>query len=410
MTASSASDVRTSAAPVPATPASLGRYPLLDSIRGLAVLVVMAFHVASITGSLAKPTLGEALSILGALSIVLFFVMSGFLLYRPFVAAHAAGKPFPHVGRFARRRMFRLLPAYWVALTLLAIFPGIVGVFTEDWWRYYFFGQIYSDETYGHGIPVAWTLCVELTFYATIPVVALLTRRVRSVMRTDNWLRAELVVLALMALGGFAVQYAGKRQDVTYLISESLLGQSAWFAIGMALAGITVAVQRGELHSRLVRAVSDHAGLCWAAALVPFAILTAVQPAGGLLAIVASLNTPQPPAKALTNLALMASMAVLFVAPALFGDSSKGFVRRALGFTPIAWLGLVSYALYLYHLTVAEFLMLPADDHFSQPGLGLLDDVHFAAAPIMFLLTLAVSGALATASWYLVELPFLRRK
>jgi peptidoglycan/LPS O-acetylase OafA/YrhL len=67
--------------------------------------------------------------------------------------------------------------------------------------------------------------------------------------------------------------------------------------------------------------------------------------------------------------------------------------------------------MYLYHLTVAEFLMLPSDPpHFSADGLGLLSKVHFAAAPIMFFLTLAVTGVLATLSWYLVEQPFLRRK
>ena len=43
--------------------------------------------------------------------------------------------------------MLRIVPAYWVALTVLAVFPGIAGVFGGDWWRYYFFLQIYQPLT-----------------------------------------------------------------------------------------------------------------------------------------------------------------------------------------------------------------------------------------------------------------------
>src|SRR3712207_6891277 len=56
------------------------------------------------------------------------------------------GRPAPRIARYARRRVLRIVPAYWVALTLLAIFPGIVGVFTADWWRYYLFLQLYRSE------------------------------------------------------------------------------------------------------------------------------------------------------------------------------------------------------------------------------------------------------------------------
>src|SRR5436309_15274196 len=162
--------VSTAPAPSPAVapPPGNPRFPLLDSIRGLAVLVVIGFHVSAITGALGAGLFGRALAVLGVVAIVLFFLMSAFLLYRPFVRAHAAGRPRPSALRFGRRRFLRVVPGYWVALTVLAVFPGIVGVFSGDWWHYYFFAQIYSPDTYGKGIPVAWTLCVEVTFYLAI--------------------------------------------------------------------------------------------------------------------------------------------------------------------------------------------------------------------------------------------------
>jgi peptidoglycan/LPS O-acetylase OafA/YrhL len=57
--------------------------------------------------------------------------------------------------------LFRIVPAYWAALTLLAIYPGLPGVFTADFWRYYGFLQIYNATTRFGGLSVAWSVCVE---------------------------------------------------------------------------------------------------------------------------------------------------------------------------------------------------------------------------------------------------------
>ena len=82
--------------------------PLFDSVRAVAVLLIMVFHVASITGSVNRAVLGDVLTILGNQAPIVFFVISGFLLYRPFVAAHAHGSAGPSglarfFGRLVRR-------------------------------------------------------------------------------------------------------------------------------------------------------------------------------------------------------------------------------------------------------------------------------------------------------------------
>jgi peptidoglycan/LPS O-acetylase OafA/YrhL len=174
VTAASAQELAPS--PAVAPPPGNPRFPLFDSLRGIAAVCIVFFHAASVT-AFAVPVLRDVVAVIGPRSLTLFFVISGFLLYRPYVAARAAGRPPPRTLRYLRRRAFRIVPAYWVALTLLAIFPGIAGVFTGDWWRFYFFLQLYSTETVGQGIPVAWSLCVEVTFYLLLPVWALLLRR-----------------------------------------------------------------------------------------------------------------------------------------------------------------------------------------------------------------------------------------
>lgn len=375
------------------------------------MLCIIAYHVTSVTGEINKPVIGDLFAVLGNQALIFFFVISGFLLYRPYVAAHASGRRKPNTGRYLRRRVLRILPAYWTALTLMAIFPGIVGVFTGDWWRYYFFLQAYSSRTLGGGIPPAWSLCVEVTYYISLPVWAILVRRFGSPGKPHAWLRSELRTLAALAAVGVIVQVAASRVVVSSLLATTLLGECTWLALGMALAVASVAADHSPRPPALVRAVSEHPGLCWIGAIVCLAAATAVLQPGGLFNIIISLRTPQPYLRTLAGIALTAGLSVFLVAPAIFGENAGGIPRKILAWAPLAWLGLVSYGVYLYHLTVAELLGEPADPgHFSATGLGLAARFHHLSALVLFVLTLAGSAAAAAVSYYVVELPFLRRK
>lgn len=108
---------------------------------------------------------------------------------------------------------------------------------------------------------------------------------------------------------------------------------------------------------------------------------------------------------------LTGGLSALVVAPAVFGERAGGIPRRILAWGPLAWLGLVSYGVYLYHLAVAELLGERSDPgHFSASGLGLVASVHHLTTPTLFILTLAGSAAAAAVSYYVIELPLLRRK
>jgi peptidoglycan/LPS O-acetylase OafA/YrhL len=298
-----------------------------------------------------------------------------------------------------------------VALTVLAIYPGIVGPFTDDWWRYYFFLQLYSEDTLPYGIPVTWSLCVEVTFYLLLPFWAMAVGRVSLGPGPRAWLRAELVALALAASVGVVFQVLASQQLVSDILASSLLGQSTWLALGMALAVASVAAEAREREPSTVRAIVARPGWCWIAAAGALAALTAILQPGGLLGILQALNTRQPVGETLLAIALTAAMSALFVAPAVFGENAGGVPRRILASAPIAWLGLVSYGLFLWHLPIAELLALPADPfHFSASGFDLAAKLPFAVTPILLVLTIVVTSVLAAVSYYVVELPFLRRK
>jgi peptidoglycan/LPS O-acetylase OafA/YrhL len=387
--------------PAVAPPPGNPRFALFDSLRAIAVLAVITFHVVSLSGALARRVVGDVAAMLGSQGPILFFVISGFLLYRPYVAARAAGAPAPSIGRYARRRVLRIVPAYWLALTALALFPGITGVFSGDWWRYYLFLQLYWQDTVTGGIPVAWTLCVEASFYLVLPFWALAVRR----------FGVELRALAVVAAGGAAVQVAAARNELSDLLATTLLGQCTWLALGMALAVASVRAERAPRDPRAVRLVVAHPGLCWLGAGAAFAGLTALLQPGGVFGIARAVATQQPFAKTIAAIALGVAVNVLLVAPAIFGQGAGGLPRRVLAAAPLAWLGLISYGMYLWHLTVAQLLALPsAPGHFSADGLDLATKVDHLTTPVLFVLTLAATAAIAAVSYHLVELPFLRRK
>jgi peptidoglycan/LPS O-acetylase OafA/YrhL len=375
------------------------------------VLAVLAFHVSLLTGRVGLGVDGRAAEVLGSIGPILFFVVSGFLLYRPYVAARAAGRPGPVLRRYARRRALRILPAYWVVLTALAIFPGIVGVFTHNWWRYYFFLQTYSVSSQTQGIPVAWTLCVEAAFYITLPLWALAVRRVAAQRSARQLLRAELLPLATVALVGIAVQLLAASQRVSHVVGSTLIAQCTWLAIGMALAVASVVAQHDDSLVRRLRALADRPVLCWLGSAVAFALLMPLQPKGGLFGLIATTQRPESLLTTIAKIALSATLLALLVLPAIFGDERRGAPRRLLALAPIAWLGVISYSFYLWHLTVAELIAWPSSPGaFSASGLNLLGHVHVARSVILYVVTFAVTAALATLSYKLIELPFLRRK
>jgi peptidoglycan/LPS O-acetylase OafA/YrhL len=398
--------------PAVAPPPGNPRFPLFDSLRGLAVLAVVVYHAFVVTGALNRRGIGDAVAVLGGTGPILFFAISGFLLYRPWVAARAAAAPAPRTLRYARRRALRILPAYWFALTALAVFPGIAGVFSADWWRYYLFLQLYDQDTLGLGIPVAWTLCVEVTFYLGLPLWALALRRVRLGAGPHAWLRGELAALALLGGAGALVQIAAGRQELSQLAAQSLLGQSTWFALGMALAVASVAEPHPERRWRPLRVAIERPTLCWVAAAAAFVALVLVrsQP-GGLFGIVVALRTEQPFAKLCADIVLTAVLLTLVLLPATFEGRGGGMPRRVLATAPLALLGLISYGVYLWHLTIAELLGLPSlPPRFQAAGLDLSGRIPNGATPVVLVLTLALSCAVAAASYRFVELPFLRRK
>ena len=154
------------------------RFPCFDGFRAAAALSVLVLHVAGSSGETqTHRAFGPYLARLDV-GVAVFFLISGFLLYRPFVAAHLAGGRAPAALPFFRRRFLRIYPAYWVATTAVVyVFQTWPGGSTikdvKSFVLYYSLAHSYNLDTIFAPLLQAWTLATEVAFYLFLPAWAL---------------------------------------------------------------------------------------------------------------------------------------------------------------------------------------------------------------------------------------------
>src|SRR5215210_255846 len=175
------------------------RFPLFDSLRAIAALCIFGTHAYAVLYGGASGPFSSAAQHLDV-GVYIFFAISGFLLYRPFARARLRDEPAPRARAYGWRRLLRIGPAYWVALTVVALWLplGEVNDLDKAPWLY-LFGQSYQWDTAIGGLSQAWSLCVEAGFYVFLPLWALGMRSLRF-RDARSRLRAELAGLALLAV------------------------------------------------------------------------------------------------------------------------------------------------------------------------------------------------------------------
>lgn len=184
-------------------------------MRAIAVLSVVTVHAAGSAGALSGALPGRLLAHLN-IGVTLFFLISGFLLYRPFVAHRAGGASAPATGEYAKRRFLRIYPAYWVAVTVLVLAPELTAVLDGNWLPMYalvqtlpvFDGRGCSDVV-DCGLAQTWSLVVEVTFYAALPLYALGVGWLTRGFSVRSWMWTELFVLAVLLSVALRFDYWG---------------------------------------------------------------------------------------------------------------------------------------------------------------------------------------------------------
>jgi peptidoglycan/LPS O-acetylase OafA/YrhL len=377
------------------SPARTARYHQLDALRGLGCLAVMWIHGAWLPGQLtpagrsviaATHTNWLAMHT-GQAAVEMFFVMSAFLLWRPFTAAaqNAAGDE--SVRAYALRRVARIVPGYWAALVLIALWqatPHVLSAHTGG--RYFVFTQNLHSATALGGIGPAWTLAVEAQFYVLLGVLALARRR------GGRTVRFDLVLAGVMAAGAAVWRLAviGPTDHLTRAHLDLVLSLPAHldsFAVGIALAAVTV---RYELTpGRAGRWVHEHPTVVFGAGCALFA--------GGVLAL--GLHSPFAITRTqyLLRAWLYVAVAVCLVAPFAFTPHHTGLAHRLLGRRGVVNLGRWSFGAYLWHMAV-----------FGRLGTAGLSMTTTSGFVVTFAAGVTISFALGAVSWLLLERPLVR--
>lgn len=339
-----------------------GRVDSLTGIRAVAALLVVLTHAAYTTGKYPQGYLGLVYSRM-EIGVPIFFVLSGFLLFGPWVKAvvRADGRrgrgsgdePAPSVRRYAWRRVRRIVPAY--AVTVVAAYllyhfrtagpnPGHTW---EGLFRNLTLSQIYTDDylySYLHqGLTQMWSLAVEVAFYVALPFLAYLLLVVLCRRRWRPWLLlAGLAGLAMVSPAWLILVH-----NTDFLPDGARLwlpGYLAWFVGGMVLAA---------LQPLGIRA---YALACVPLAIVSYLIVST--PIAG-----EPTTSPSELREALFKIAFYAVISTLLVAPLALaehgaGGKQGGLYAQMMGSRPMVFLGEISYEIFLIHLITMELVMV----------------------------------------------------
>ena len=364
-------------------------FPTLNAVRAAGAIMVVLTHAAFNTGRINDGWVGAMLARFD-FGVTLFFVLSGFLLSRPWLLAAALGRQEPSTRHYLWKRALRILPLYWVVVvTAFVVDPLNANATWEDWLSHLTLTQLYRHDLLASSLTQMWSLCTEVAFYVVLPLLclALLGRR-----PTRLRLGRVLAGTAVLAAAGLAWQVVVAQipgYEAHY--AQWLPGYLPWFMIGVAFAAVSADVTVRPRDHLLERLGHDLTG-CWVLAAAVFAL--ACSPLAGPRLLL----TPDG-WQAGAKVVLYAVAGAFFVLPLVFGPEREGRVRQQLCGPVPFWLGEISYGVFAIHMIVLNLVFRALDL-----------DVFTGRFLTVAVLTLAATIALATVSFYLFEKPILRLK
>lgn len=348
--------------------ASAPHFPALDGLRGVAALLVVLHHAAPVLGL--RTSVGWG----GWVGVDLFFVLSGFLITAGLLRARDAPD---RLRTFWARRAFRLFPAYFLFLGVAAALgalgvAGLAHLGRFDGWAWFvlyaanFLILLPPHEDLG-GLDVAWSLAVEEQFYLVWPLVVFATDRAALV-------RVCLLLVATAPLLRAAFVWS----EWPLAAYEFTLCHADALAAGALLAVLRERTDTRAASARWARRLLPVGLLVYAGYVVGQVRPVVWNPDGGALG------------------AAVGGTALAFAGMGLVAACLEPprWLATVLGWRPLAFVGTVSYGLYLWHRLL---------------GLALAPITTAWPLPARLAAWAALTTVVVLAVWYGVERPLLRR-
>ena len=362
------------------------RWPVLDGIRGMAIVGVVVYNSFKLAGGWTAPKIrGQGVDWWwwplggGRLGVDLFFVLSGFLLFFSWRAVRRRnGRRTGSIAEFARGRVIRIVPPYYAMLLVYVPLwaPELLDG-AEGLWHLVLFltvQQFNEPQLPNLFNTPLWTLTVEVQFYVVLPVVAFLIAKTRRV----------TPLLAALALTLWWVDYRG-----VYPTSW-LLGRSDQFVAGMAMASL-VADAGEDRAGALIRALASK----WTAWGLAAGAAVVYLYHGSTLGLPRGHRYDEwvHPALGLLLAGLVTHLVTV---------ERPGVLHRALERPLPRLAGHLSYGIYLWHF--------PIYDHVLDWTGGQGEGIASLGAVTGLVLATALVLAVSVVSYAWVERPFLERK
>ena len=358
-----------------------GRLDVLDGLRGIAIALVVWYHVWQISWLSAGPF--QFLPETGWLGVELFFFLSGFVIAAPYVRAHLRRSPPPGLRHFIVRRAAKIVPSYVAAIAILAAagyarWPSL-GAAAGDIAAHLAFVHIWFASMYGSIDGVMWSLGTEVQFYVIFPLLIL------------AFVRAPWITAAAMTALALVWRLAVVPAHAFY--ANQMLGQLPamldLFAAGMLAAWV---------HERYPAATSARARTMWTLAALAAAALFILL---AQHAFAVRYSDGEWKSWHATHR--------IFVALACFCFASAGLraapaFRAAVANPVLVFLAAISYNLYLWHQVIAR--VAAGWSWLPHTGTDLHTDPQRQIAYTV--VTLAAALAVATAFTFALERPLLR--
>ncbi|SDM74546.1 Peptidoglycan/LPS O-acetylase OafA/YrhL, contains acyltransferase and SGNH-hydrolase domains [Nocardioides szechwanensis] len=367
------------------TPATRGaQVAALTGLRGFAAMMVVVIHVSGRTDY-------EWLGITD-LGVLILFVLSGYLLYRPWGRWGMQVAARPSLRQFTRRRLARIFPAFLVVAMVVTLLdppsrPGTPG----GWVRLLTLTWIYEPGQLPVALLHTWSLATELSWYVAVPVLlggAAVVARTRSP-KVGFWLTTALLAAAFPVTAAWRWWVHAEDLTIYFTYSFWLPGFLAAFACGALVAHLAEGRRAGLVSmGGLGRVAADPWTLLVAAlALTLLGTSSLGGPAG---------FAPRTFAEEQLSFACATLAATILLVGIVFGEPSSP-LSRFMGATWLVATGRWSYSIYLWHLPL--IVILEADVAYPT---GL----HGLAYRLALLLALTLPLSAATYAW--VERPAIR--
>lgn len=342
--------------PPDGTPGSNAQVDSLTGLRGFAALVVIAVHASGRTDF---PEFG-----IHGYGPVSLFVLSGFLLYRPWSRWALRSADHPKVGTFARRRLLRIFPAYLVVMLAFAVMlPESQPNGWDGWLRAFTLTGTLAGDGLRPGLEQTWSLGTELSWYVALPVLGLLAGLVA---RRLEGRRAFYAVVGLLALSlpvtiAWRVWVNANADTLNEKFTWNfwLPGFLICFAAGAAVSHFLEGERAGLVDLSRIRRWFSRTWL--AVALIALLAAIGTSPLGGPVEYV-----PAEFWERQIRFSASAAVAVLLLLACVLSRPGSLLVRFMATRFMVA-MGRWSYGMYLWHLPV---IVLIEDEFVHRTGVG----------------------------------------